>query len=417
MHTAGQEPGPFAAVTGLCAQAADALGLDDATRAIITGTYRETRVQVVVPRDAGGKDVVTGYRVQHNGARGPYKGGVRYDLSADLEEVRTLASLMTWKTALLELPFGGAKGGVAVDPSTLSLRERELLTRRYMTQLSSVLGPHRDIMAPDMGTNAQTMAWMMDAWGRRHGHAPAIVTGKPLALGGSVGRESATGTGAVLVLDAAVRDAGEHREDLTVAVQGYGNVGRWAAYTAARLGYRVVAVGDLGGAIHDGDGLDLDAVDRHHAEAGTVAGAPGSSRLSASELLGLPVDVLIPAAIGGAIHEGNAGQVQARRIIEAANHPLTPAADALLADRGVEPVPDLLASAGGVTVSYFEWIQNIQQVTWDADRVQGALDRRLRGAWRTLRDHAEATGRDLRGAAFTLAVGRVVEAARLRGYV
>lgn len=408
---------PFQAVSFFFDEAADMAGIDDATREVLGGTYREIRVQVPLRRDDGSQEVFYGYRVQHNGARGPYKGGVRYHPSADLDEVRALASLMSWKTALLDLPFGGAKGGVQIDPTALSLPERERLTRRYMAQVSYIVGTHRDIMAPDMGTNAQTMAWMMDAWGQKNGHEPAIVTGKPVVLGGSVGREAATGRGAIMVLDEVVRDAGEDPEDLTVAIQGYGNVGSWAARVATDDHYKVVAVSDVGGGIYSGDGLDLVAVDRHLAEAGTVAGCPGTEPLTNEDLLALDCDVLIPAALGGVITKSNAEHVRARVIVEAANHPVTPVADQALHERGVRIIPDILANAGGVTVSYFEWTQNIQQFHWDEDRVNAELRRRLRRAYQTLRDYAEAHDCDLRRSAFAVAVQRVAEAARLRGYV
>ena len=417
MAEAHDEMTPFEAVTFFFHEAADAAEVDDATREVLSGTYREVRVQVPLRRDNGEKHVFYGYRVQHNGARGPYKGGVRYDLSADLDETRALASLMTWKTALVDLPFGGAKGGVQVDPRSLSSPELERLTRRYMSQVSYIVGAHRDIMAPDMGTNAQTMAWMMDSWGQKAGHDPAIVTGKPIALGGSVGREAATGRGAIMVLDEAVRDAGRERGDLTVAVQGYGNVGSWAARIADEDGYRVVAVSDIEGGIYAGSGLDLEAVDRHLEEAGTVAGCPGTEPLEGQELLSLDVDVLIPAALGGVITKSNVDDIRADVIVEAANHPVTPAADRVLRDRGVEVIPDVLANAGGVTVSYFEWTQNIQQFHWDADRVNAELRKRLRRGYRTLLDFADSAGCDLRRAAYGVAVDRVAEAARLRGYL
>ncbi|QBI20636.1 glutamate dehydrogenase [Egibacter rhizosphaerae] len=413
---------PFEAVTHFFHQAADETGISDTTRDILSGTYREIRVQVPIARADGSKEVVYGYRVQHNGARGPYKGGVRYHPHADIDEVRALASLMTWKTAILDLPFGGAKGGVQVDPGGLNRPELQALTRRYMSQVSYIMGTHRDIMAPDMGTGAQTMAWMMDAWGQKYGHDPAIVTGKPVELGGSVGRDAATGRGCIVVLDEAVKDAGRHPEDLTVAVQGYGNVGSWAARCAVEQGYRVVAVSDVGGGIRDPRGLDLDAVDAHLEEAGTVAGCPDTEALEGGELLTLDVDVLIPAALGGVITKDNVDDVRADLIVEAANHPVTPAADEVLHDRGVTVLPDVLANAGGVTVSYFEWTQNIQMFHWDLDRVNGELRKRMRRAYETLRDYAAARDGEearigLRRAAFAVGVERVARAADLRGYL
>ena len=413
---------PFEAVSHFFHQAADEADIDDTTREVLGGTYREIRVQVPVARADGSKDVVYGYRVQHNGARGPYKGGVRYHPAADLDEVRALASLMTWKTALLDLPFGGAKGGVQVDPGTLTRTELQALTRRYMSQVSYIVGTHRDIMAPDMGTNAQTMAWMMDAWGQKHGHDPAIVTGKPVELGGSVGRDAATGRGAVMITDEAAKDAGKHPDELSIAIQGYGNVGAWAARIAAHEGYRVTAVSDVHGGVYAGGGLDLQAVDAHVAETGTVVGCPGTEEIDNDTLFTLDVDVLMPAALGGVVTKANAEDIAADYVVEAANHPVTPAADAILYDRGVTVLPDILANAGGVTVSYFEWAQNIQMFHWDEDRVTAELRKRMRRAYRTLRDYADhknGLGKlvGFRRAAFAVGVERVAHAAQLRGYL
>jgi glutamate dehydrogenase (NAD(P)+) len=408
---------PYEAVTFSFQEAADALKLDEATCSVLSGTYRELRVQVPLRRDDGTVEPVYGYRVQHNGARGPYKGGVRYHPSAHLEEVRALASLMTWKTAVVDLPYGGAKGGVQIDPATLSAAERERLTRGYLDQVSSVIGSHRDIMAPDMNTDAQTMAWMMDAYGKRQGHTPAIVTGKPIALGGSHGRDQATGRGCVIVLDEAVRDADAAPEDLTVAVQGFGNVGSWAARLAETSGYRVVAVSDSGGAIHSKRGLRTADVAAHVAQTGSVAGFAEAEELDADDLLTLDVDVLIPAALGEVITHDNADDIRARIIVEGANHPVTPVADRILADRGVTVLPDILANAGGVTVSYFEWTQNIQQFRWNLERVNRELTEHLVTAYGAIRDRSASTGRTLRQSAYAVAVERVAEAARMRGYV
>jgi len=408
---------PFEAVTFFFHEVADRIGLDDATREVLAGTYRELRVQLAVRRDDGTVLPVPGYRVKHNGARGPYKGGVRYHPHADLDEVRALASLMTWKTALVDVPFGGAKGGVQVDPTVLSRNEVEQLTRKYMAQVSYVVGVTRDIMAPDVNTNAQTMAWMMDAYGQRAGHTPAIVTGKPIELGGSLGREAATGRGAVMVCDEAVRDAGRAPADLTMAVQGFGNVGSWTARVAAEQGYRVVAVSDVNGGVVARQGLDVAALTRHVAEARTVVGFPGAEPLTNDELLELDVDVLVPAALGGVITKRNADRVRAGIVVEAANAPVTPVADKVLADRGVTVLPDILANAGGVTVSYFEWTQNIQQFSWTEERVNAELASHLVTAYRQVRDRAQADATDLRRAAFAIAVDRVATAAHLRGYV
>lgn len=408
---------PYEAVQFFFHDVADQLGIDDQTRAVLNGTYREIRVQLPVRRDDGTVDTFYGYRVQHNGARGPYKGGVRFHPMADLDEVRALASLMTWKTAIVDVPFGGAKGGVQVDPSKLSDSEHERLTRRYMAQVGYIVGVKRDIMAPDMNTNAQTMAWMMDAWGRVHGHEPAIVTGKPLELGGSQGREAATGRGVVLVLDEAVKQRGWAPEDVTVAIQGYGNVGSWTARLAVDRGYRVVAVSDVEGGIHAADGLDLEQLDKHRHEAGTVVGFEGADDVSNDELLLLDATALVPAALGEVINETNADGVRASLIIEAANHPVTPMADMMLCERGVTIVPDILANAGGVTVSYFEWTQNIQEFKWTEQEVNDQLGRYMRTAYRKVRERADDMETTMRRAAFAIGIEEVAEAAHLRGYV
>ena len=408
---------PFQAVTYFFDKAAEDVRLDDKTRSVLAGTYREIRVQIPLRMDDGSVQTVYGYRVQHNGARGPYKGGVRYHPSANLDEVRALAALMTWKTAIIDVPFGGAKGGIQVDPEVLSLAERERMTRRFMDQVSYVVGPNRDIMAPDMNTNAQTMAWMMDEWGRRSGHSPAVVTGKPVPLGGSLGRDAATGRGVVLVLDEAVRDAGRRPEDLTVAIQGFGNVGSWTARLAAETGYRVVAVSDVKGGVYAANGLDVEKLYGHARDSGSVVDFPGTEPVTNEELLELDVDVVVPAALGEVITHANADAIKATFIVEGANHPLTPVADEILRGRGVTVLPDILANAGGVTVSYFEWTQNIQQFRWDEERVNSELAKHMRVAYARVRDAAQTASCDLRHAAFTLAVERVADAAHLRGYV
>ncbi|HKJ55685.1 MAG TPA: Glu/Leu/Phe/Val dehydrogenase dimerization domain-containing protein [Nitriliruptoraceae bacterium] len=415
-----EDMSPFEGVNYFFGKAAQIDRLSDAAVAVLSSTYRELRVQVPVRRDDGSLDVLVGYRVQHNGARGPYKGGVRYHPHADLDEVRALASLMTWKTALVDVPFGGAKGGVQVDPTDYSEPELERLSRRYFGQIAHIIGPNRDIPAPDMNTNAQVMSWFMDEYGRRSGHTTQVVTGKPLALGGSEGREAATGRGVVEVMHQAVEVLGMGApEDLSVAIQGFGNVGSWAAVLAAQQGYRVVAVSDVHGAIHAPGGLDLPAVMAHLAESGSVVDAPGSVALDPGGLLTMDVDILIPAAIGGVIDHHNADQVVARLIVEAANNPVTPVADAMLTDRGVTIVPDILANAGGVTVSYYEWVQNNQELQWDEDEVNRRLAHKMGRAfdstWAFFQADNDAAS--MREAAFALAVTRVVEAAQLRGYL
>ena len=408
----------FEAVNRYFEEAADLVGLSDEMHAALTSTYREISVQIPLRRDDGTLLVARGYRVQHNNARGPYKGGVRYHPTADLDEVRALASLMTWKTALVDLPFGGAKGGIAVDPTTMSPAELQRLTRRFTNGISHVIGVYRDILAPDVNTNAQTMAWMMDAFSATHGYSPGIVTGKPLALGGAPGREQATGRGVVFVIEAYAAEHGLEMRDLRLAVQGFGNVGSWAALTAADRGCRIVAVSDRFGGIANGGGLDVTALAELVAAGGTVCDYQGpADRLTNAELLASDCDILIPAALGEVIHHGNAGAVRADVVVEAANYPTTPDADKILGDRGVVVVPDILANAGGVTGSYFEWSQDIAQFSWKEDRFNAELKERLQHAYAQTSALATGKGCTLRQAAFAIGIGRVAEASELRGYV
>jgi len=398
-------------------QAAPLVDLDEDMHPILTSAYREVSVQVPVRLDDGDLLVARGYRVQHNGARGPYKGGVRYHPTADIYEVRALASLMTWKTALVSVPFGGAKGGVEVDPNQLSRSELERLTRRFTGAVHHVLGVYRDIPAPDVGTNAQVMAWMMDAYSNMHGYTPAIVTGKPLDLGGAPGREAATGRGCVYVLEAHLRDAGEPLAGMRVAVQGFGNVGSWLAQELHERGAKVVAASDVQGGIHRADGLDVPALRVLASEMKPLSEARDVDRISNDDLLACECDVLVPAALGEVITGANAEAVRASIVLEAANYPVTPDADKLLADRGVTVIPDVLANAGGVLGSYFEWSQNIQQFTWKEERFNEELKDRMTVAYRETADMAEQTGASLRHAAFAIGIRRVADAARLRGYI
>lgn len=398
-------------------EAARVIDLPEDMYLVLTTPYREITVQVPVRLDNGDLMVARGYRVQHNGARGPYKGGVRYHATADLDEVRALASLMTWKTALVDIPFGGAKGGIEVDPTQLTPDEVQQMTRRFTGAISHVLGVYRDVPAPDVNTNAQVMAWMMDAYSSRAGYSPACVTGKPIDLGGAPGREAATGRGCVYALVAHAKHRGLDLSGLRLAVQGYGNVGSWLVRDAARMGATIVALADVGGAIRCDTGIDVAALDRHVDEAGTVAGMPGAEVITHSELLSTPCDVLVPAALGQVITEDNAEAVRAPIVLEAANYPVTPNADKLLADRGVEIIPDILANAGGVTGSYFEWTQNIQQFTWTEERFNQELETHLAKAYSATVELAEAKGISLRKAAFAIGIKRVAAAARLRGYI
>ena len=410
---------PIEQVNAYVLEAATLLDLSDELVAVLSTSYREVSVQVPVRLDDGGLGVFRGYRVQHNGARGPYKGGIRYHPEADLDEVRALASLMTWKTALMGLPFGGAKGGVQCDPQSLSRRELEALTRRFTNAIGHVIGVHRDIPAPDVGTNAQTMAWMMDAYSGRYGHAPAIVTGKPVDLGGAPGREAATGRGVVYCLAAACERWGLDVSNLTVAVQGFGNVGSWAAREVAARGARVVAVSDVSGGVHDARGLELAAL-LERAERGEplseAAGHLGDA-ITNEELLEIDADVLIPAALGSVLHEGNAREVKASILVEAANNPTTPEADKLLQDAGVRILPDVLVNAGGVTGSYFEWAQDIQVFQWKEERFNAELREVMVRAFNETAAFAEERNVTMRVAAFAIGIDRVAQASLLRGYV
>jgi len=404
-------------------RAAHLLQLPSDMADVLRTSYRELVVQVPVRLDDGSLIVAEGYRVQHNAARGPYKGGIRFHPTADLEEVRALASLMTWKTALADVPFGGAKGGVKIDPLPMSKGELERLTRRFASGIHHLLGVYEDIPAPDVNTNAQVMAWMMDSLSGVTGYAPASVTGKPLALGGAPGRETATGRGTVDVLEEHLRHEGRSLDGLTAAVQGFGNVGTWAAFTLMERGAKVVAISDVAGGVHHGDGLDIDTIirrrqaDEARLSVESACEGLGAENLTNEELLELDVDVLIPAALGEVIHEGNADRIQAPVVVESANYPTTPEADDALHDRGVVVLPDILVNAGGVVGSYFEWTQNIQQFIWKESRFNEELADKLATAYRATREEADRRGVPLREAAYCIGVGRVAEAVAVRGYI
>jgi glutamate dehydrogenase (NAD(P)+) len=395
------------------------MGLRDDLCEVLRTSYREVQVQVPIRLADGRTHVYAGYRVQHNGARGPYKGGIRYHPDVDLDEVRALATLMTWKTAIAGIPFGGAKGGVNVDTHQLTTAELQRITRSFIDKIEKVLGPQRDIPAPDVGTNAQTMAWMMDEYGKLHGHTPAIVTGKPIALEGSYGREAATGRGCVYMYREAAPGMGLTPAETRVVVQGFGNVGAWAARLIAQLGCRVIAVSDASGAVHSEVGLDPHALHDFVAQGGKLPeyDGEGAEAISPDELLGLECEVLIPAALGGMIHRGNAATIRTRMIIEGANSPTTPAADEILFDNGVQVIPDVMANAGGVIVSYFEWVQNLQHFRWDEREVNEKLGTAMRRTYREVTARAKEEDASLRVAAYETGIERVVEAARARGYV
>lgn len=397
-------------------EAIDYLGYDEGTYSILANARRELTVSVPLRRDDGSIETLTGYRVQHNLSRGPAKGGIRYSPMVELDEVRALAMWMTWKCALLRVPYGGAKGGITLDPRQYSVGELERITRRYTSEIAHFIGPDRDIPAPDVGTDEMTMAWMMDTFSVNAGHTVlGVVTGKPLGLGGSRGRASATSHGIGHVSLAALEHVGVARTAATAAVQGFGKVGRGAAVFLAEAGVRVVAVSDQYGAIVNSKGLNIAALEQHVDRQGTVVGFEESDPMDADELLLLDVTVLVPAAVEGVLTMTNAGRVRARAVVEGANGPTTPEADELLAANGVLVVPDIFANAGGVIVSYFEWIQSSQSYWWSEADVEEKLEERMLRTWQQLRDRAEADGRTLRATATAIAVERVADAHRLRG--
>ncbi|MEV4163669.1 Glu/Leu/Phe/Val family dehydrogenase [Nonomuraea dietziae] len=394
-------------------QAAEELGLDDGLRTMLATPRRSLTVSVPVRREDGSLDVVQGFRVQHNVSRGPAKGGIRFHPSTDIHEVTALAMWMTWKCALVGIPYGGAKGGVSVDPTVLSTRELERLTRRYVNEILPLIGPEKDIPAPDVGTDEQTMAWIMDTYSVNAGYSvPGVVTGKPMTLGGSLGRTGATSRGVQI---ATLTALGRSPEGVTVAVQGFGKVGALAAQYLADAGARVVAVSDVGGAVHNSSGLDVADLRAWVTETGSVAGYRHADALAHDELLELDVDVLVPAALEGAITASNAPRVRARLIVEGANGPTTPEADEILAAQGTTIVPDILANAGGVIVSYLEWVQNMQAYSWSASEVEVRLRDLMEGAFSEVKSVAAARGLTLRQAAHVIGVGRVAEAHQMRG--
>jgi glutamate dehydrogenase (NAD(P)+) len=397
--------------------AADRLKLADDLRVVFWTPYREVTVQIPVKLSDGKIHVYSGYRIQHNGARGPYKGGVRFHPEVDVDEIRALACLMTWKTAVAGVPFGGAKGGVNCPAERLERSELQKITRSFMDKIEKVLGPTRDIPAPDVNTNAQVMAWMMDEYGKLHGHTPAICTGKPIALEGSYGREAATGRGCVYMFREAAPHLGLSPADTTFAVQGFGNVGSWAARIMQQLGAKMVAVSDANGAIRSDGGIDANALQDHIAGGNKIGDFPGAEKIDPDDLVAVPCDVFIPAALGGMIHEGNAARMQCKVIVEGANSPTTPAADRILRDQDVYIIPDVMANAGGVVVSYFEWVQNLQHFRWDEREVNDKLGTIMRRAYREVSARAREEGIDLREAAYLVGIERVVEAAQTRGYV
>ena len=396
--------------------AAEKLDLDDGMRRVLRVPQRELTVNFPVTMDDGDVRVFTGYRIQHNVSRGPAKGGIRYHQDVTLDEVRALAMWMSWKCACVNIPFGGGKGGVIVDPKKLSIREVEGLTRRFTTEISPLIGPDRDIPAPDVNTNAQTMAWMMDTFSMHHGYTiSGVVTGKPISIGGSLGRNEATARGAVFTLLQASATLRRPLSGARVSIQGYGNAGSIAATLLADEGASIIAVSDSTGGIHDPSGLDPSRVSAWKREHGTVVGFPGSEEISNQQVLEVECEILVPAALENQITRHNAPRIQAGIVAEAANGPTTPEADQILHDRGIFVIPDILCNAGGVTVSYFEWVQDMQSFFWTEERINESLKGIMDRAFESVHTMSTRHEVDMRTAAYMVAVARVAEATTLRG--
>ena len=400
------------------------LGASDEQRKLLSGSHREIKVEVPIHRDDGELAVYSGYRVQHDHARGPFKGGLRYHPSVDLDHARGLASVMTWKTALVDVPFGGAKGGIDCDPHELSSQELEVLTKRFVDRMEVVLGPNRDIPAPDVGTGPREMAWILEQYSKSNGYEPGVVTGKPIQLAGSPGRTEATGRGVALITSWACEAHGIDVDGASVAIQGFGNVGSYAARFLSERGADVVAVSDARGALYRETGLDVASLLQQKREAERRTDEYASLQefdveaesMTNEELLSLDVDVLVPAAIEGVLTGENADAVAADVIVEAANLPTDCHAARVLEERGIPVIPDILANAGGVTVSYLEWVQNRERYRWEEDRVTDELEGFLRRAWNDVRSSAQEEGISYRLAAYRIAASRVMEATRLRGF-
>jgi glutamate dehydrogenase (NAD(P)+) len=397
-------------------EAADRLGLSHATRALLRTPQRELTVNFPVRMDNGEIKIFTGYRVQHNTTRGPAKGGIRFSPHISLDEVRALAMWMTWKCAVVDIPFGGAKGGIICDPAAMSRAEVERMTRRYTDEISILIGPQSDIPAPDMNTNPQVMAWMMDTYSRLQGYAvPAVVTGKPLALGGSKGRLEATARGVQVVTRETLLDLDMQPQRCCVVVQGFGNVGSMTAQLLSELGCTIVGLSDIEGGIYNPRGIDVPLARAHYMKHGSLSTIPDTETVTNEELLELPCDVLVPAALENQLTISNASRIKAHLVVEAANGPTTPEAERILTDRGIVIVPDILANAGGVTVSYFEWIQNLQHIFWSEQEINRRLEEMMQKAYRLVCAKASEQETNLRMGAYLLALARVSEAVEIRG--
>jgi len=406
---------PYEAVNYYFDRAADLLNMEKGYPAMLKATYREMRVSVPLRLDTGELVEFIGYRVQHNGARGPYKGGIRFHPAVDIEEVRALASLMTWKCSLVKIPFGGAKGGVNCDPSKLSDRELQGVTRSFIRKIDMMLGSYRDIPAPDVNTNAKVMVWVMDEFGKRHGYTPAVVTGKPIEMGGSQGRQAATGRGCAYVTEQTCKHFGINLKNATIVIQGFGNVGSFYAQCIRESGAKIIAISDVSGGYHNSKGIDIAAAVEYLQTHRTLEGFAGGDHISNDELLALECDILVPAALGHVIHSKNVDKIKTKLIMEAANSPITPAADLVLEERQIPVVPDILANAGGVTVSYFEWVQNLQQFSWEEERVNAELKKIIERAYHQVYENSKKHKTSLRTSAFMLAIDEVARVNKLRG--
>lgn len=392
------------------------MNLDPVWRPYLASPKRIMTVSCPVRMDDGKIQVFTGYRAQHNNARGPFKGGIRYDKSVDRDEVMALAMLQTWKNALVDLPFGGAKGGVVCEPKKLSMGEKERLTRRYTSEIMPIIGPAHDIPAPDAGTDAQVMAWILDTYSMMVGHQElGVVTGKPVAVGGSVGREEATGRGVMNVLRKFLATQNKQLSDIRVAIQGFGNVGYHTARLLGERGATVVAISERAGGIFDESGIDVAAAGAFYKENGTLAGFADADAMTNEEVLAADCDVLIPAAMENTIDAAIAPHIKAHTVVEGANGPTTPEADHILNENGITVIPDILANAGGVTVSYFEWVQGLDNYFWTKKQVDDELQKIMENAFDAVNAKADETDCDYRTAAYTIAIDRVAEACRLKG--
>lgn len=411
-----EEPSAYAIAVGQLVTAAHYLNLDSSLLEVLKHPRRELTVNFPVKMDDGSIRVFTGYRVQHNLARGPSKGGIRYHPDTNLDETRALAMWMTWKCAVANIPYGGAKGGVACDPRRLSIHELENLTRRYTSEISIMVGAESDIPAPDIGTNPQIMAWIMDTLSMHKGFtSSAVVTGKPVAIGGSEGRMEATGRGVTVVSHEACKELGMHLAGARVAIQGFGNVGSVTADLMHKAGAKVVAVSDARGGIYNPNGIDIEKVIHCAGRDGCLQAYRQADTVSNQELLEVPCDILVPAAVHGVITEHNAHKLNTKLVVEAANGPVTPEADAILQDRGIMLIPDILANAGGVVVSYFEWVQDIQSFFWEEDEVTGRLEKIMRRSFHSVKEIAKENGVDMRMGAYMIGVKRVADATNIRG--